>query len=108
MLLDCTVDADSDFIDDWGVPDTEDALALSGIDQTRLKDCIVAASALVWGVPMMRPAQLEVCYQLFHSHRPDYLGCPLDWWGEDTHTLNSQGNQAGNSFNFYSIAHTLS
>ena len=87
MLLDCTVDADSDFIDDWGVPDTEDALALSGIDQTRLKDCIVAASALVWGVPTMRPVQLEVCYQLFHSHRPDYLVVVHWTGGGKTHIL---------------------
>ncbi len=59
MLLDRTVDAASDFIDGWGVADMEEALALSGIDETRLQDCIVAASASVWGVPMMRPAQLK-------------------------------------------------
>ena len=73
MLLDCTVDADGDFINDWGVADTEEALALSSIDKTRLKDCIVAVSASVWGVPTMRPAQLEACYCLLRSHCPDYL-----------------------------------
>ena len=71
MLLDRTVDADGDFIDDWGVADTEEALALSGINKTRLKDCIADASASVWGVPMMRPAQLEACYCLLHPHCPD-------------------------------------
>ena len=47
MLLDRTVDADSDFIDGWGVANTEEALALSSIDKTRLQDCIVAVLASV-------------------------------------------------------------
>ncbi len=62
MLLDCTIDADGDFIDNWCHADTEEALALFGVNETRSKDCIATASALVWGVPTMRPAQLEVCY----------------------------------------------
>ena len=73
MLLDCTVDADGDFINDWGVADMEEALAFSDFDETRLKDCIVAALALVWDVPTMHPAQLEACYRLLHPHCPDYL-----------------------------------
>jgi hypothetical protein len=32
-----------------GINDTEDALALSGVDDASLKDCIVDASASVWG-----------------------------------------------------------
>ena len=80
MLLDRTVDAGRDFIDNWVVADTEEALALSGIDETRLKDCIVAALASVWGVLTMRPTQLEECYQLLHPHCPDYL-VVVHWTG---------------------------
>ncbi len=58
MHRDRTVDANSDFINGWGVADTEEAKALSGIDKTRLQDCIVAVTASVWAVPTMRPAQL--------------------------------------------------
>ena len=29
-----------------------------------------------------------------------FSGCPLDRWGEDTHTLNSWGNRAGNNLIF--------
>jgi len=91
MLLDRTVDADSDFIDDWGVADTEEALALSGIDETRLKDCIVAVSASVWGVRTMRPAQLEACYRLLHPHHPDYLVVVHRTGGGKTHILRTLG-----------------
>ena len=87
MLLDRTVDADSDFIDDWGVADTEEALVLSGINETRLKDCIVAALASKWGIPTMRPAQLEACYHLLHPHRPDYLVVVHQTGGGGTHIL---------------------
>jgi hypothetical protein len=47
--------ANDDFIDDWGVADRDGALALSSVDDARLKDSIVAASAYVWGIPTMRP-----------------------------------------------------
>ena len=59
MLLDPSHVIDDDFPDDWGINDTEEALAVSGVDDSRLKDCIVYASASVWGVPTMHPAQLE-------------------------------------------------
>ena len=56
------------FDDDWGVVDIERALQGSGIDKARLNDCIVAASASAFGVPMMCPIQLEACYCLLHPH----------------------------------------
>ena len=73
MFLDASDVAGGDFDDDWGVADTEEALSLSFVHDARLKDCIVAASASVWGVPTMRPTQLEVCYRLLHPHRPNSL-----------------------------------
>ena len=73
MLLDPSHIVDDDFPDDWGINDTEEALAVSGVDDSRLKDCIVDASASVWGVPTMRPAQLEACFRLLHPHRPNSL-----------------------------------
>ena len=69
MLLDTSDVAGGDFDNDWGVADTEEALALSFVHNVRLKDCIVAALAPVWGVPTMRPAQLVACYRLLHPHR---------------------------------------
>jgi hypothetical protein len=47
MLLDPTIVADCKFSDDWGATDTKDALALSSVEDARLKDCISAASASV-------------------------------------------------------------
>jgi hypothetical protein len=82
MLLDCTVDADSDFIDNWGVADMEHP------DN---------APRTARGVLSSPPSSLPRLSS----------GCPLDRWGEDTHTSNSRGNQAGNYFYFYSVAHTL-
>ena len=73
MFLDASDVAGGHFDDDWGVADTEQTLALSFVDDARLKACIVAASASVWGVPTMRPAQLEACYHLLHPHRPNSL-----------------------------------
>jgi hypothetical protein len=51
----------------------EEALALSSFDDARLKGCIVAASALVWGIPMMRPAQHKACFYLLHPQWPNWL-----------------------------------
>ena len=73
MFLDASDVSGGDFNDDWGVADIEEALALSFVDDARLKDCIAAASASVWGVPLMRPAQLEACYRLLHPHHPNSL-----------------------------------
>ncbi len=58
MLLDPTPVSPDDFSNKWGAADTEEALALSGVNDTRLKDCIVSASASVWDVSTMCPAQL--------------------------------------------------
>ena len=48
LILDATDVADGHFTNDWGVVDTQEALALSGIDDARLKCCIADASACVW------------------------------------------------------------
>ncbi len=73
MLLSSSHVADNDFLDDWGINDTEEALAVSSVDDSQLKDCIADASASVWGVPTMRPAQLEACICLLHPHRRQHL-----------------------------------
>ena len=66
MFLHPPIVSPDDFDDDWGhaVTEQEQALALSSADDVRLKRCIDAASASVWGVPAMRPAQLEACYRV--------------------------------------------
>jgi len=87
MLLDTSHVIDDNFPDDWGVNDTEEALALSGVDDARLKDCIVDASASVWGVLAMCPAQLEACFCLLHPHRPNSLIVVHRTRGGKTHIL---------------------
>ena len=69
MFLSASDVAGGDFDDDWGVADTKEVLALLFVHDARLKDCIVAALASVWGVPTMRPAQLVARYRLLHPHR---------------------------------------
>ena len=49
MLLDTSDVVNYDIPNNWGINNTEDALALSGVDDASLKDCIVDASASVWG-----------------------------------------------------------
>ncbi len=73
MLLDTSDVVNDNFPNDWGVDDTEVVLALSSVDDAWLKDCIVDASASVWGAPTMCPAQLEACFCLLHPHRPNSL-----------------------------------
>ena len=73
MLLDTSHVVDDDLPIDWGFNNTEEALALSGVDGAWLKDCIVNVSASIWGVPTMHPAQLEACFRLLHPRRPNYL-----------------------------------
>jgi len=91
MLLDPSHVVDDDFPDDWGINDTEEALAVSGVDDWRLKDCIVDASASVWGVPTMCPAQLEACFHLLHPHRPNSLIVVHCTGGRKTHILRTRG-----------------
>jgi hypothetical protein len=38
MLIDPLHVVDDDFPDDWGINDTEEVLAVSGVDDSRLKD----------------------------------------------------------------------
>ena len=73
MYVDPSSVPPNNFSDEWGSVDTEEALALSSVDNARLKDCIIAASALVWGVLLMHPAQLKTCYRLLHHHLPNLL-----------------------------------
>jgi len=90
MLLNPSHVVDDDFPNDWGINDTEEALAVSGGNNSQLKDCIVDASASVWGVPTMRPAQLEACFRLLHPHRPNSLiVVHRTGGGEDSHPTNS-------------------
>ncbi len=73
MLLDPPLVSPNNYAKDWGTTNTEDAVAFSSVDNVRLKDCIIAALALVWGVLTMRPTQLEACYCLLHPHHPKAL-----------------------------------
>jgi len=113
MLLSSSHVADNDFLDDWGINDTEEALAVSSVDDSQLKDCIADASASVWGVPTMRPAQLEACICLLHPHRPNSLIVViLSLWsiargGGDSHPTNSWCDRKGHHFDFYLAAHSL-
>jgi hypothetical protein len=108
MLLNPSHVVDDDFPNDWGINDTEEALAVSGGNNPRLKDCIVDASASVWGVPTMRPAQLEACFRLLHPHRPNSLiVVHRTGGGEDSHPTNSSCDRKGHCFDFYPAAHSL-
>jgi hypothetical protein len=91
MLINATTVSTNDFSDNWGSADTEDALALSGVDVTRPKDCIVAASASVWGVLTMHPVQLKACFDLLHPHRPNSLKVAHQTGGRKTHILRTLG-----------------
>ena len=90
MFLDASDVAGGDVDDDWGVADIEEALALSFVHDARLKDCIAAALASVWGVRTMHPAQLEACYRLLHPHRPNSLVVVHQTGGGDSHPKNSR------------------
>ena len=107
MLLDTSDVINYVFPDNWGIDDTENALALSGVDDVLLKDCIVDASASVWGVTM-RPAQLEACFHILHPHCPNSLVVVhRTGGGEDSHPTNSWCDRKGDRFDFYPAAHSL-
>jgi hypothetical protein len=55
MLLNPTFVADGNFSDNWGVTNTKEALAMSSIDNARLKDCIVPIVAAVERPPPSSP-----------------------------------------------------
>jgi hypothetical protein len=87
ILLNQTTASKDNISDIWGATDTEDALALSGVVERRLNDCIVSASASVLGVPAVHPIQLEACFCLLHPHRPNSL-MVVNWTGGGkTHIL---------------------
>jgi hypothetical protein len=71
MLLNPTFVANGKYSDDWGATNTEEALALSSVDDARLKDCISVVLASIWGISMMRLGQLEACFCLLHLHHPN-------------------------------------
>ncbi len=73
MLLNPSFFANGKYSDDWGTTDTEEALVLSSVDDARLKDCISAALASIWGIPTMRPRQLEACFCLLRPDGPNSL-----------------------------------
>jgi hypothetical protein len=87
LLLIQTTASNDNFSGNFGGADTEDALAPSGVDERRLKDCKVSASTSVWGVPTMRPVQLEVCFCLLHPHCPNSLMVVHQTGGRKTNIL---------------------
>ncbi len=105
MLLYPSLVSSIDFNNEWGATNTEQALMLSGGNDARLKDWIVAASALVWGASTMHPAQLEACFCLLHPHRPNSLVViHQKGGGGDAHTAHVLCNWTKDCFNFYSTA----
>ncbi len=87
MLLNPTFITNGNFSDDWDATDTKEALAMSSVNNARLKDCIAAALASVWGAPTMRPGQLEACFCLLHPHCPNSLVVVHRTGGGKTHIL---------------------
>jgi len=59
--------------DNWSTTDTARIVAMTWCDNNRLKSCIVAASASVWGVEDIFPAQLDAVYRLLHPVLPNHL-----------------------------------
>jgi superfamily II DNA helicase RecQ len=64
---------------------------MSGCDDDQLKSCIIAASALVWSVHEMYPAQLNTVYHLLHPVRPNHLTVIQRTGAGKTHILRTLG-----------------
>ncbi len=64
---------------------------MSGCDNERLKSCIIAASASVWSVNEMHPAQLDAVYPLLHPLRPNHLAVIQRIGAGKTHILRTLG-----------------
>jgi hypothetical protein len=64
---------------------------MSGCDDDRLKSCIIAASASVWNVHEMYPAQLDAVYRLLHPLRPNHLAVIQQTGAGKTHILRTLG-----------------
>jgi hypothetical protein len=62
-----------------------------GCDDDRLKSCIIAASASVWSVHEMYPAQLDAVYRLLHPVRPNHLAVIQGTGAGKTHILQTLG-----------------
>jgi hypothetical protein len=73
--------------DDWSPADTELFVAMAGCNDNWLKSCIIAASALVWSVHEMNPAQLDAVYPLLHPVRPNHLAVIQRTGAGKTHIL---------------------
>jgi len=70
---------------------TKRFLAMAGCDDDRLKSCIITASASVWSVPEMHPAQLDAVYRLLHPVRPNHLAVIQQTGAGKTHILRMLG-----------------
>ncbi len=77
---------DSSF-DDWMADETAAAVAMSGCDDNCLKACIVAASASIWDVWEMFPAQLDAVYHLLHPMHSNCLAVIQKTGAGKTHIL---------------------
>ena len=73
--------------DDWSPADTARIVAMSGCDNDQLKSCIIAASALVWSVHEMYPAQLDAVYCLLHPVCPNHFAVIQQTGAGKTHIL---------------------
>jgi hypothetical protein len=104
MLLETPLVSPDDFSDEWGAADTEEALALSGALNARLKDYIVAALALVWASRQCTPHNYR--HVIVYSTRTS----PICWLlfigqggGRRTYCAPS-GYRKRNHSHFYSLA----
>jgi hypothetical protein len=66
-------------------------VATSQCDDDCLKACIFAASASVWGVQDIFPAQLNAVYRLLHPTHPNHLAVIQRTGAVKTHILRTLG-----------------
>ena len=64
---------------------------MSGCNNDRLKSCIIAASASVWSVHEVYPAQLDAVYRLLHPVHLNHLAVIQQTGAGKTHILRTLG-----------------
>jgi hypothetical protein len=75
----------------WTNTDTDEVVALTRCNDGRLKECIVATSTSIWGVPEMLPAQLDAVFCLLHPMKPNHLAVIEQTGAGKTHILQMLG-----------------
>ncbi len=65
------------------------AVAAPSCNNVRLRQCILAALALVWAMPYMFPTQVNACYRIL-LHHPDHLAIIHRTGAGKTHILRTR------------------